>query len=232
MLEVLFEDKNIIACVKPVGICSQGADGSMEHLLAEHFASRSDAATPYVVHRLDSGVGGVMVYAKNKASAARLSGIIAKDPFDKRCEDDGECFSKEYLAVLIGTPEQKEGYLQDLLYHDRQKNKTYVVDRERKGVKRALLFYDVLDSALVDGKVLTLVRVKLFTGRTHQIRVQFASRGLPLFADGRYGARGASGDIGLWSYRIRLSLHGKNDRVFEKAPTDVLPWIAFEFFKG
>ena len=115
-----------------------------------------------------------MVFAKTAPAAAKLSQAIA-----------GGTLQKEYLAVLERSPEQAEGELSDLLFHDRFKNKTYVVSKERKGVKKASLSYRVVAEA--DG--LCLVHVRLHTGRTHQIRVQFASRRLPLLGDFRWAAR-------------------------------------------
>ncbi len=230
MLEVLFEDENVIACVKPVGIASQPAESGridMTELIRRHLAERECKVEPHVVHRLDSGVGGVMVYAKNSKTAAHLSRIISESSTcDTSKEKNG--FVKEYLAVTLGVPERGEGFLEDLLYHDRQRNKTFVVDRKRGGVKRALLWYEVISTSELDGKELALVRVRLFTGRTHQIRVQFASRGTPLFADARYGAKGTSGDIALWSHKICVSFSGGNTKTFEKSPPVTIPWSLFD----
>ena len=230
VLEVLFEDKNLIACVKPVGVASQGSESGrldMTELIRRHLADNGGKGEPYVVHRLDSGVGGVMVYAKNSKTAAHLSRLISESSAcDSTAEKSG--FAKEYLAVTLGVPEKPEGYLEDLLYHDRQRNKTFVVDRKRNGVKRALLWYEVLDTCEFEGKKLSLVRVKLFTGRTHQVRVQFASRTTPLFADARYGAKGTSGDIVLWSHKITVSFPDGSTKTFEKSPPAALPWSLFE----
>jgi 23S rRNA pseudouridine1911/1915/1917 synthase len=135
-----------------------------------------------LVHRLDRGVGGVMVFAKRQDVAAKLSVAVA----ERR-------MTKQYLAVVHGSPAESEGIFQDLLYKDSAKGKSFVVDRERKGVKDASLEYKVL-RRLEDPKR-TLVAIELFTGRTHQIRVQFASRGLPLCGDRRYGAPAESGRI-------------------------------------
>ncbi len=230
MFEILFEDENLIACVKPVGVASQGSESGrldMTELIRRHLADNGGKAEPHVVHRLDSGVGGVMVYAKNSKIAAHLSRLISESSAcDATAEKSG--FAKEYLAVTLGVPEKSEGYLEDLLYHDRQRNKTFVVDRKRNGVKRALLWYEVLSTAELNGRTLALVRVKLFTGRTHQVRVQFASRGTPLYGDARYGARGTTGDIALWSRRITVSLSHGSTKAFEKSPPSALPWSLFE----
>lgn len=131
----------------------------------------------YPVHRLDTTTTGLMVFALNKISAARLSDSVAK----------GE-LSKEYYAIVHGKL-QPQGELIDLLYHDRIRNKSFVVKTERKGAKRAQLFHETLKTECIEGKELSLVKIKLITGRTHQIRVQFANIGAPLYGDGKYGAK-------------------------------------------
>lgn len=168
-VRILFEDSDVIVVVKPAGIESQAsADGNdMLSLLSAH-----TGAEVYPVHRLDRGTEGILVYAKTKAAAASLSEAFASGQTDKT-----------YLAVLCGVPSELCGELEDLLYHDRIKNKSYTVKRKRAGVKRASLSYSV-ENVKNDR---ALVRVKLHTGRTHQIRVQFASRKLPLLGDTRYG---------------------------------------------
>ncbi len=199
-MKILFEDKDIVVCIKERGILSQeGKEGerTMPLLLREELKSEI-----YPVHRLDKEVGGVMVYAKNKKSAASLSAQVS----DRTME-------KEYLAVIEGTPEEKEGELSDLLFFDKAKNKSFTVKKERRGVKKALLSYKVISEK--DG--LSLVRATLHTGRTHQIRVQFASRKMPLVGDRRYGSRKESGIIALWSCYISF-MHPvtKEKMIFEE----------------
>ena len=126
------------------------------------------------------------------------------------------------LAVLTGCPADKAGTLEDLLFHDRVKNKTYVVRRPRGGVKQARLHYEIL--AEQDG--LSLACIRLETGRTHQIRVQFASRGLPLLGDGKYGSRCGRCTCALWSYRLSFP-DGKGEAVFEAQPPSRFPWTVF-----
>ena len=230
MLEVLFEDENLIACVKPAGVASQSSESGrpdMTELIRRHLEKSAHKGEPYVIHRLDAGVGGVILYAKNAKSASYLSRLIAES---STCEstDKKIGFAKEYFAVTLGVPQKNEGFLEDLLYHDRQRNKTFVVDRKRGGVKRAILWYEVLATRELEGNTLSLVRVKLLTGRTHQIRVQFASRGTPLYADARYGAKGTSGNIALWSRKITVSLPDGSVKGFEKSPPAVMPWSLFE----
>lgn len=178
--DVIYEDSRLLVCRKPCGVLAcKDASGklSMHDLLAPREV--------YPVHRLDKEVTGLMVFAKDPPCAAHLS--------------QGENLIKEYRALCQGRPEPSEGIMEDLLYHDRQKNKTYVVKRKRGGVKAAKLSYSVLEYR----EDRSLVHVHLYTGRTHQIRVQFASRGYPLIGDRKYGGISAEG-IGLESYHLQL----------------------------
>ena len=214
-MKILYEDENIIFSVKPVGILSQSDDGGRENMPA--LLSRVCACQIYPLHRLDREVGGVMVYAKSSISAAKMSALVA----------DHNAFIKVYLAVVEGTPE-KSGVLEDLLYHDKVKNKTYTVKRERKGVKKAKLSYDVIENSVIDGKEVSLVKVRLYTGRTHQIRVQFASRGFPIVGDRRYGASAGSDSIHLFSHKISFaSPFSKNNLEFFALPEQDGVWANF-----
>ena len=208
MIEILEQTPQLVLCVKPVGVRAQGeAEADLPALL-----KRQLGCEIYPVHRLDQAVGGVMVFAKTAPAAAKLSQAIA-----------GGELQKEYLAVLERSPEQTEGELSDLLFHDRTKNKTYVVSRQRKSVKEAKLAYRVLD--VQNG--LCLVRIRLYTGRTHQIRVQFASRGMPLVGDGKYGSRKNAAAPALWSYALTLPMGGAIARI-RALPEAAGVWAAFE----
>lgn len=208
MIEILEQTPQLVLCVKPVGVRAQGeAEADLPALL-----KRQLGCDIYPVHRLDQAVGGVMVFAKTAPAAAKLSQAIA-----------GGTLQKEYLAVLERSPEQTEGELSDLLFHDRTKNKTYVVSRQRKGVKEAKLAYRVLD--VQNG--LCLVRIRLYTGRTHQIRVQFASRGMPLVGDGKYGSRKNAAAPALWSYALTLPMGGAIARI-RALPEAAGVWAPFE----
>ena len=209
MIEILFINDDFLACVKPVGVPSQ-SDGAEDMV---RLLSAQTGGEIYPVHRLDTAVGGTMIFARNKKSAAYLSKEIA----EKR-------FVKKYYAVTEGSPDEKEGRLDDLLFKDKRKNKSFVVKRERKGVRRASLDYRVIDEA--DGKA--LVSVRLNTGRSHQIRVQFASRKLPLVGDGKYGSRDNGCDVALWSHSIEFKFDNKA-LLFESVPdTDDYPWNLFK----
>ena len=188
-LRVLWEDADLIFVDKPAGVSSQSP--GMPEIIAEYLGG----GPVYVLHRLDRDVSGVMVYAKTKTAAAAVSAAIAAGQL-----------TKEYLAWVTGRP-APAGELRDLLYHDRGRNKTYVVSRPRRGVKEAILTYTTVEAR----EDTTLVRVHLVTGRTHQIRVQFASRGFPLVGDKKYG--GPKGKIALRSCRISLTHPTTGERI-------------------
>ncbi len=185
MIDILYFDKDICVCRKPRGVLSEGqGQGDMPLLLGEALKEQGQTTDVYVVHRLDRETEGLMVYALNQEAAAELSRQIR----------EGE-LQKEYIAELCGIPDRPEGELCDLIFYDRRKGKSFTVDRKRSGVKEAKLSYRVTDTENGYSKV----RVRLYTGRTHQIRVQFASRGLPLRGDRRYGAPKDSGSFSLTS---------------------------------
>ena len=182
--------------------------GGMPELLKES----TGAKEIFCVHRLDKDVGGVMVYAKTSQAAGKLSAAIA-----------GKALHKEYLAAAEGQVPQC-GTMRDLLFHDARKNKTYVVERERKGVKEAVLDFKKLCSA---GE-LSLVYITLHTGRSHQIRVQFASRKTSLVGDGKYGSRHRDMPLGLWAYSLSFP-HPVSGEImhFQKSPPCLPPWDGF-----
>lgn len=179
MLHLYYHDREIAVCEKPRGVLSEREGGeTMPTLLSQALAG----ATVYPVHRLDRGTEGIMVYALTKDAAASLSAQMA----DRRA-------TKEYVAEICGTPDPPEGRLEDMLFFDRGRNRSYVVTRERRGVKRAALQYRVL----VSENGISRVAIRLETGRTHQIRVQFASRKMPLVGDRAYGAPKSDTPISL-----------------------------------
>jgi 23S rRNA pseudouridine1911/1915/1917 synthase len=218
-MTILYEDSELLVCVKPAGMLSVPKEGSREDSLLGRLGtllSEKGEQPPYPVHRLDRQTGGVMVFAKTKRAAAALSAAAA-----------GDGMQKEYLAVLEGIPTAAEGRLCDLLYFDRQKDKTYVVTRARRGVHEARLTYTLLATKEADETCpfpRSLVRVRLETGRTHQIRAQFASRHLPLYGDARYGAK-TRGSLGLFAASLSF-VHPKDGRIcrYETAPEGVFPF--------
>ena len=185
---VLYSDKNIVVCIKPVGVDS------------EHESPQMLGGTVYPVHRLDKNVGGVMVYARTRQAAAALSRAIQEGTM-----------VKEYVAMVHGTPPEADDWT-DLLWKDSAKNKVFVVKRERKGVKMARLELHRLKAGEQ-----SLVRIRLHTGRSHQIRVQFASRGFPLVGDHKYGSRDQATAPMLFSCCLTFP-YGGQIRRFEALP--------------
>lgn len=198
---VFYEDEQVLVCHKPAGVLS-AKDASGQIAMSDLLAPR----TIYPVHRLDREVSGLMVFGKAPEAAAFLSAGMQNG------------FSKEYLAVCEVAPQENEAELTDLLFHDRFKNKTYVVRRKRAGVKEARLSYRV-ETRSEDGRA--LLRIRLFTGRTHQIRVQLASRGCPLCGDKKYGAK-SGGVLALCSYRLSFP-HPNGQQLRFTLPESLLP---------
>lgn len=186
---ILFEDDDVLAFVKPAGVLSQGVPSGEKSVLEYIAESAQGKFVPHAVHRLDRNTGGVMLCAKNAKAAAALSGLFA----------DG-AVHKEYLAAASGTLDGK-ATLEHELYFDRSKNKAYAVraTSSRRGVKHAVLDYEAMSHLAEPER--TVLRVRLHTGRTHQIRCQLAAVGHPLVGDRRYGGRGTC-DCSLWSYKI------------------------------
>lgn len=207
MIHILYEDRFILVCRKLPGILSQAGPGpNLPELLEEAYGG-----TVYPVHRLDRETGGAMVFARTRPGAAALSEAIRQNRL-----------RKEYCCVARGVPQPGEGIWRDLLLHDKARNKSFVVQRMRGGVREAELDYRVI--AAEGG--MALVRVRLHTGRTHQIRVQFASRGTPLLGDGKYG--GGGGPLALWSCLLAFP-HPKTgeEMLFRDFPSGG-PWEIFE----
>ena len=191
-MEILYSDDRLIVCIKPVGL---DAEHEMPQALQDQFGGDI-----FTLHRLDQNVGGVMVYARTKQTAAQFSKLI----------QEGQLI-KEYVALVHGEPPEA-GDWEDLLFKDSRKNKVFVVDRQRTGVKIARLTYQRLTAG-----ERTLVRIRLYTGRSHQIRVQFASRGYPLVGDRKYGAKDGEKAPRLFSCCLRFP-YNKQECVFEKLP--------------
>lgn len=191
-MEILYSDHGIVACIKPVGLDSEAdVPDALKKLIGGEI---------YPIHRLDKNVGGVMIYARTKGAAATLSKAV----------QEGQVI-KEYVAMVHGTPPEV-GDWEDYLFKDSRKNKVFVVKKERKGVKYARLEFQRLKSGEQ-----SLVHIRLHTGRSHQIRVQFSSRGFPLVGDHKYGSRDTSNAPMLYSCRITLPWNGKQN-VFESMP--------------
>ena len=208
-LSVFYQDEDIVVACKPYGVLSEYDEKkpNMPSLLR-----RATGGSVYPVHRLDRTTQGVMVYAKTQEAAKRLSAMIARGEVEKT-----------YLAVVQGIPKAPSGELTDLLFFDRRKNKSFVVKRERRGVKEARLRYETLDKADYEGMTVSLLRICLLTGRTHQIRVQFASRKHPLAGDRRYGSPIALDNIALCAAELRFRHPFTGEEMtFSAEPEDVI----------
>ncbi len=207
-MEILYLDTDIVVCIKPARVLSTDEPGGLPDLIRETLGDpKADIRT---VHRLDRVVSGVMVLARNAMAASELSRQIREDAFEK-----------EYLAVLHGVPEQKSGTLEDLLYRDKARKMTMVASEMAKGVQQALLDYQVLAT----NEDLSRVNIHLRTGRTHQIRVQFSSRGMPLVGERKYATLEDPCEIALWSHKIGF-IHPGNGKymTFEQEPPESYPW--------
>ena len=210
-ISIIYKDSSLVVCRKPVGVESEGE--GMPRLLTQQLGG-----TIFCVHRLDKAVGGLMVYARTKQAAAALSAAVARREMEK-----------EYLCVVPGGPEPAQGLMRDLLYRDAAKNKSFVVKRPRRGVKEAELAYTLLER----GPENALVRVALHTGRSHQIRVQFASRAMPLLGDVKYGSRERRCTIALWSCRLAFPHpDSKKPMAFTALPPSSFPWSGFSCLSG
>lgn len=210
-MEILYVDEAVVVCIKPARVLSTDEPGGLPELVRQALGNpKADVRT---VHRLDRVVSGVMVLARSAASASELSRQIRENEF-----------SKEYLAVLHGVPEVSAGTLTDLLYRDKARRMTMVALGPGKGVQEAVLDYRVLGTA----EGLSKVVVWLHTGRTHQIRVQFSSRGLPLVGERKYSERNDPCEIALWSHKIEFTHPMTGEKmVFSREPEMAYPWALF-----
>ena len=207
-MEIIYQDKDIIVCVKPPRVLSTDEPGGVPELVRAELGDMD--ANVRTVHRLDRTVSGLMVLARRSKAASELSRQIR----------EGE-FQKEYVAVIHGSPDQDAAELRDLLLRNKQERKTYIVQEPGKDVQEAILDYRVLNR----NQGLTRVRIRLHTGRTHQIRVQFSGRGMPLVGDGKYGRPEDDCNIALWSYRLafRHPYSGEPMEFILEPPKDY-PW--------
>lgn len=209
-MELLYIDDDIVVCIKPARVLSTDEPGGLPDLIRQKLGDpKSDIRT---VHRLDRVVSGVMVLARNAKAASELSRQVREDIFEK-----------EYLAVVHGCPIEPSGTFRDLLYRDKARKMTMVASEPGKGVQEALLDYQILNRT----KDMARVRIQLHTGRTHQIRVQFASREMPLVGERKYGTMEDPCEIALWSHCIGF-VHPVTGRkmCFSKEPPQVYPWTA------
>lgn len=209
-MTILYQDNRIVVCVKPIGVLSTDEPNGMPSLLREAL----DCSCIRSVHRLDAAVGGVMVYARSRVAASVLSQQIREHSFEK-----------EYLAAVCGCPAAPCGMLRDYLGYDRAARKAFSSDAPSREAKEAVLDYCLLETC---GDV-SLLRIRLHTGRTHQIRAQFALRGMPLLGDRKYGQAEENIDTpALWSYRLSFTHPQSGERLtFSAPPPAALPWLRF-----
>ena len=207
-MELLYVDSDIVVCIKPARVLSTDEPGGLPELVRQALGNpKADIRT---VHRLDRVVSGVMVLARNARAASELSRQIREDEFHK-----------VYLAVIHGCPTEKKGTLTDLLYRDKARRMTMVATEPGKGVQEAILDYQVLGST----SDMSRVQVNLRTGRTHQIRVQFSSRAMPLVGERKYCTLEDPCEIALWSHKIGFTHPVSGKWVeFSKEPPAVYPW--------
>ena len=210
-MDIIYQDKDILLCVKPAGVLSTDEPGGLPELIRQELGDPN--ANVRTVHRLDRMVSGLMVLARRSKAASELSRQIR----------EGE-FEKEYMAVCHGSLQEEHGEFRDLLLRNKQERKTYLVTEPGKDVQEAILEYWVLNRT----ENMTRVRIKLHTGRTHQIRAQFSGRGLPLVGDKKYAIPEADCQIALWSCRLAFKhpYSGKPMEFFLEPP-DCYPWSIF-----
>ena len=207
-MELIYQDKDIIVCVKPAGVLSTDEPGGLPDLVRSALGDTD--ANVRTVHRLDRTVSGLMVLARRSKAASELSRQIR----------EGE-FQKEYMAVVHGILPEDQGELRDLLLRNKQERKTYIVAEPGKDVQEAILDYRVLNRK----EDLSRVRIRLHTGRTHQIRAQFSSRGWPLVGDKKYSTREDNCNIALWSYRLAFKHpYSGKPMEFVLEPPESYPW--------
>ena len=204
-MEILYQDEKLVVCIKPAGVLSTDEPGGLPELLREYLGTDNIRT----VHRLDRVVGGVMVLARTARAASDLSAQIREGVFEK-----------EYTALIHGKTPEEAGTFRDYLFRDKTQRKSFVVSEAGREAQEAVLHYRTLGHS----DDLSLVRIRLETGRTHQIRAQFSGRGLPLVGDKKYGL-GEECPIGLWSTRVAFIHPAKNIPMeFEVLPPETEPW--------
>lgn len=213
MLTLVHETPYELVVLKPYGM-------DAEHELPAQLASECGGRKEdyYCIHRLDKTASGLLVYGKTKSAASLLSKAVQKNRL-----------KKQYLIIVDGCPEETEGTYQDLLYKDRIKQKMFPVRKMRNGVKDASLTYKVLRSVNAEEKTFSLIQVTLQTGRFHQIRVQFASRHMPLIGDGKYGSRISSPHLALFCHALAFPDSKSGKEIFCQVPLPAeYPWTLFD----
>ncbi|MBQ0097953.1 MAG: RluA family pseudouridine synthase [Oscillospiraceae bacterium] len=219
-IKIIYEDEYIICALKKPNILSQGNENtkSLADEIGEYFSNKGENSYVGTVHRLDKLTSGIVMYSKDEKTTVLLCEMFQKGEIDKT-----------YFAIVEGKPETDKGEFCDLLYYDRTKNKSFVVKRERKGVKKALLSFETLSQSTIENKSVSLVKISLMTGRTHQIRVQFSSRKMPIVGDRRYGSKFNTDGIMLYCGKLSFVHPVTHKKIeIESIPTNGY----FEIFGG
>lgn len=221
-INIVYEDNQILVVVKPqnLPVCKdETGDDDLLNLLKQYLAKKYNKpgeAFLGLVHRLDRPTGGVMVFARNSKSAARLADRLKEGELEKR-----------YLSVTVGVPKQPRNVLKNALYKDTSKNQVYCVPVATEGAKLAILEYHTLAEKMGHA----LVDIKLITGRSHQARVQMANIGCPLFGDQKYGnGKSPVTNLALWAYELRFPHPVSKDIMVFRVmpPAEEIPWKAFD----
>ena len=218
MTRIVYKTPDFLIGYKPAGTPSQSDKSGDSDALSELVQELKRLGEPselYLIHRLDRVVGGLLAFARNKKSAAALSAIVS----------DGE-LCKEYFAVVSGAAES--GEMVDYLIKDATLGKAIVAEQSKKGAKRASLEYKVLDTVTYKGKPISLVKIKLHTGRFHQIRAQFSSRGMPLFADKKYGSTHRGQAPALFAFRVAFDTDSLSCDTSMLPELSEMPWSLFD----
>ena len=218
-MNVVLKNKSLIIVEKPVGIptqSDQSGDADLMSMVSAELAARNEPSDLWLVHRLDRVVGGLVAFARNKACAAKLSEMV------------GGCgMDKEYLAIVEGDADG--GVLEDYLFKDSGKGKAFVVSGSRRGAKRATLEYQIIKKTDTERGIRSLVRIKLHTGRFHQIRAQFSSRGMPLSGDGKYGSHDNKAKTpALFASKLSFKSDGRELTAAALPPIEKYPWSLFD----
>lgn len=218
-VRVLYKTENLIIIEKPCGIPSQpdtSGDKDAMTLTKEVLSSLSEKDELYIINRLDRVVGGLVLFARNKTAAAKLSALSTE-----------EKINKEYLAIVSGVPQ--EGRLRNYLYKDARISKAFIADKKKGGAKEAILDLFPLSSVMGEKGEITLVKVKLHTGRYHQIRCQLSGCGAPIVGDAKYGSKDRGAHYpALYSHRLSFSAFGEDIDITSYPKTDSYPWNAFD----
>ena len=209
MIEIIYQDLDICVIVKPARVLSTDEPGGVPELLRLELGD--PGADVRTVHRLDRVVAGLMVLARNAGAASELSRQIRED-----------VFKKEYVAMVHGTPQAEQGTFRDMLWRNKARKMSFVVDDDQEEAQEAILHYNVEEKWANNARV----RIHLVTGRTHQIRVQFSSRGMPLIGERKYSTLEDPCDLALWSCKLGFYHPRTGDWIeFEKMPPEVYPWV-------